>query len=237
MIQRIFFLLALLVASAANAQHPLIEVDVASDTLRGNYGQNKLHYVHFNSGLGFVASEPEGDSLALTYGMSYQAFSGFRYKLRLTNWLATGLDLNYVNTRYRIAQDSAKNVPSTHLYDRESLVRHAVNGGVYVRFNVGKRGNVIGKYLDLAGFGSYSFAHRHRTLQRFDEPNADGAKVSRAVNRNLSYVNRVNYGVKARLGMHGFAVYASYRLSDVLNGARYGELPRLMVGIEIAGLN
>ncbi len=234
--KRLLILAALLMALPVltHAQQIVLEEDIAGDSLYDTWGPNELHFLHFYNGLGFVIGPGEGDSLEVASGFSYQFSTGLRYKLRVSSWYAMGLDLQYRNTRYRLAQDSTKNFPNNALHKREAIVDNAFELEYYNRFNIGRRGNVVGNYVDIGVFGSYGFAFRHRYVNKTDQANPDGAKVTRVVNRQLNYMNPVNYGVKARLGFSMFSFYGRYRISNIVKKNRgFGELPRLMIGIEI----
>lgn len=235
--QGLIFCLVLLVPMAVFGQEVLLEENVAADTVPENYGPNERHYVHVYYQIGAVVGSAEGDSLEVMPGLSYEMAFGLRYKLRVTSWYALGLDLNVRNTRYRITQARNKNFPNTDQHKREALVDNTVALGVYQRFNFEKRGNVIGTYLDMGAYGSYGFAARHRYVNKLEQPNADGAKVSRVVNRNLDYLNAANYGVKARFGSGIVALYGAYRLSNLIQENRgFGEVPRMTIGLEIGGI-
>ena len=172
---------ALLLPACLLAQKPVLDVDVAGDTVPEKFGPNLPHYFHVYSGIGFNIGPGEGDSLEVLPGWSYRATIGMRYKRKITSWYSLGLDLAYANSRYRLAQDSSKNLPSRNLHEREVLVNNSIDGEVFQRINYTKRGNIIGNYVDMGVYGSYGFAFRHRYVDRPEQPTADGAEVVRVV--------------------------------------------------------
>ena len=232
----LLILACLLSPAVLLAQKPVLDVDVAADTIPEKFGPNLPHFFHVYSGLGFNVGEAEGDSLGVLPGWSYRAMIGMRYKRKITSWYALGLDLSYSNSRYRIEQDSSKNFPNRNLHDKEVLINNSVDGEVFQRINYQKRGNVIGNYIDMGVYGSYGFAFRHRYVNKPEQPTEDGVEVVRVVNRGLNFTNAVNYGVRGRIGFSYWAITGQYRLSNLLEENRgFGELPRLTIGIEVTG--
>jgi hypothetical protein len=105
----------------------------------------------------------------------------------------------------------------------------------FLRLNYGRRGNAIGRYVDVVGWGGWVLSSVHHTE---DSPASAGRKVQTA-ERGLSYVNRWSYGSGLRVGSGRFALVSRYRLSDVFRPAyraQYPELPRWVLGLELSWL-
>lgn len=217
----------------AHAQRVLLRGNVASDTLRSTTGPNRAFFQHLYLGYAAVVGESAGPGAKVRYGASGETFVGVRQKYRLTQHAALGLDLRYARLVYQLAQNADKVLPTTEQHKRESLALPHLQLEVFGRLNLGQRGNVVGRYLDLTGWGGWvmSTAHRYE-----DAPGPNGAGRVEVTERQLNYLRRWSYGVGARLGSGRYALVGRYRLADTFTNtaaARYPELPRWLVGLEL----
>ena len=225
----------LLSAAPAQAQRPLLSTDVAVDTARQTYGPNRRHFRHL-----YVAYLPvlgqAGRGAQLRPWASAELAVGLREKLQLLGPLAIGADVRYVFVRYGLAQKADKVLPDARLHHREALLLHRIDLEGWARLRFGRRGNTVGHYLDLGGWGGWVAATAHHTE---DEPNNARAKRISTTETGLPYLRRWSYGVGGRLGSQRIALTARYRLSDTFRPAWMGvypELPRWLVGVEIGVL-
>jgi len=224
----------LLGAPAAQAQEVLLRANVAADTLRSDTGPNRAFFSHFYLGYAPVVGEFDGPGAELRYGRSGEMFVGMRQKYRLSQTAAAGLDLRYARLVYHLAQNDRKTLPTPDQHQKEYIALPQVQAEVYGRLNMGQRGNVVGRYLDLTGWGSWIISSAHHYT---DKPGSNGAGRVEVTERQLSYINRWAYGVGARLGSGRYALVARYRLADsfkeLTDAPRYPEFPRLVVGLEL----
>lgn len=219
-------------AAPARAQRVLLRADVAEDTLYSGYGPNRAFYNHLYVGyLPVVGRDAPG--AALRFGHSAEFMLGMRNKVRLSETFSTGLDLRFVRLVYALAQTADKRLPTPALHHRESLSLSQAQLEGFVRLNVGARGNVIGRYLDLTGWGGWVLATAHHTE---DRPPTGPRRVQR-VERGLPYLQRWPYGAGVRLGTSRYALVARRRFSRTFTaGSPYPELPRWTVGVELGWL-
>jgi hypothetical protein len=162
-------------------------------------------------------------------GLSSGLDLGLRYKRRITNYLATGLELGINATSYKLKQNDPKTIPDTVINDKEKFQISSIMSSGYVRINVGRRGNFIGNYIDLGAYGGWNFQQKHKTTNE----NSDGEKVRVSTTR-LKYVENFSYGLLARIGVSRYALTAHCRLSDIFESAKaIPELPRLILGVEV----
>ena len=226
--------LALLAAQPARAQRVLLHSEVAEDTVYDNFGPNRTFFNHVYVGyLPVVGRSAAG--APLRYGSSAELMLGLRNKFRLSEPLSIGLDVRFVRLNYALAQTDQKLLPAPGVHHRESIALWQLQGEGFVRLNVGARGNVIGRYLDLTGWGGWVMGTSHSIE---DRPSV-GPKKVQLNERGLPYLRRWPYGVGARLGTGRYAAVARYRLSDTFRSAYqsvYPELPRWTVGLEIGWL-
>lgn len=236
MIRFLFALSALVLLHSVPslAQEILLEETVKNDTTPDKYGPNMRHFFHSWIGFGLLLGENKMGS-EIEMGKSTSFSFGFRYKRKLGNFYAIGADLNYTLSSYRIKQDSAKILPNITLHNKEHLNLYTFDLNLYNRLNFQKRGNQIGKYLDLGAYGNVAFIKTHITYDKGLVPDAGRTMVT---NSNLKYTNLLNYGVSARLGINKLALYANYRLSDLFKAtalnAKFPELPRITTGIQLS---
>jgi hypothetical protein len=214
------------------AQRVLLQSTAAKDTIYENYGPNRAFFNHLYFSYLPVVGAAAGAGAPLRYGSSAELAVGVRNKFRLSEPLSTGFDLRFVRRTYDLAQQAGKVLPTSALHHRESLATSEAHIEAFVRLNAGTRGNVIGRYLDLNGWGGWALSTAHRTE---DRPGS-GAKKVRTAETGLPYLRRWPYGVGARLGTGRYAAVVRYRLSDTFRTdapAEFPELPRWTVGLEI----
>lgn len=221
-------LLLVILATKAFSQDILLQQDVKKDSLRPVYGPNLKNFFHGYVGLGFPIFTNEAANF--TKPMASTSFDfGLRYKRKITPHLATGFDLGITSTAYRIKQNDSKTVPDNVINDKEKIQISTLESSLWLRINVGRRGNFIGNYLDLGGYGGWNFQKKHKTTNT----NADDEKVKITTSK-LKYVDNFSGGLLARLGVGRYALTARYRFTDLFKTAyNMPELPRLIVGVEV----
>ncbi|MBD2768305.1 hypothetical protein IC235_10410 [Hymenobacter sp. BT664] len=216
---------------AARAQQVLVQANVADDTVKARFGPNRAYFAHACLGYGLAAG-PAGAGAALRYGpASAELRVGGRLKARLTNTFALNLDLGYAYQHYGLAQNAHKTVPTPTPHRRESLGLHQLYSEFSLRLNTGRRGNVVGQYLDLlAGVGLVT-GSSHTTE---DEPNP-GIKSVETTEYGLPYLRRWTGSAGARLGFDRYALVGRYRLTSAFGPdyASWPELPRWVLGVEL----
>ena len=229
----VVFVCAMLLSTnfAARAQQVLVQANVADDTVKTTFGPNRRYFGHVYLGYGLVAGRA-GNGAEVQHGSaSAELRGGGRFKIRFSQALAVNLDLGYGYLRYELEQNAQKLVPSPALHRREGLGLHQIYSEISLRLNAGRRGNSVGRYVDLLAGGSWVAATRHFTE---DEP-APGIGSVETTEYGLPYLQRWTANVGARLGVDRYAVAARYRLSPAF-GSKYAawpELPRWVIGVEI----
>lgn len=224
----------LFLVNMAFSQGVVLEQDVNKDSIPPTFGPNLKNYGHTYIGLGWVLGQSDSAGATINMGSSTDFVVGYRYKRKLSNFYAIGFDLNYGVTSFNLKQDSSKILPNGVLHDKEKLNTNQLGLILYNRFNFGKRGNYLGKFIDLGGYGNFTFNVKHIYKDSYVIANSDNASVRKVVNTGLVYTNPVNYGVQARIGFNRYVFYGSYRLSDLFkSNFIYPELPRIIIGFQI----
>jgi hypothetical protein len=130
-----------------------------------------------------------------------------------------------------LVQDSRKVVPDTIQHNSQTLNFNKIGLGGYIRFNFDKRGNHLGKYLDLGAMADATFSATNYTKDF-----KDGYTI-KTYSRGMKPYETINYNLIARLGFNKLVVSASYRMLNVYKKDHYKngtELPPLSVGLELA---
>lgn len=226
--KKLVTIVLLAISLGASAQDILLQENVKADSIKPTRGPNLKNYVHGYIGLGFPVFTNE--AVAYTKpGLSSDFNFGLRYKRKLSNHFAVGLDFGVNSTSYKIKQDQWKTVPDTVINDKEKIQVNSLVGSAYMRINVGRRGNYIGNYLDLGAFGGWNMQKKQKTVNK----NENGEKV-KVITSGLKYIDNFSYGLQARIGVSRYALTAKYRLSDIFESSyTMPELPRLVIGVEV----
>jgi hypothetical protein len=226
--KKILTIALLLLSLNVFSQEILLEQNVKADTIRPTRGPNLKNFTYGYVGLGFpiYTNEPVNYTKPV---LSTAIDIGVRYKRRLTNFLAVGVNLGFVATAYKLKQNGGKTMLDTIINKKEKFQINTLEGSVYARLNVGRRGNYIGNYLDLGVYGGWNLQKKHKTTNINDA----GEKVKVSTTK-LKYVENFTYGLLARIGTGRYALTAGYRLSDIFKPSyAMPELPRLLVGVEV----
>ncbi|MBK7030814.1 MAG: outer membrane beta-barrel protein [Bacteroidales bacterium] len=207
--KQLILLCLVILACSLTAQEIVFSKDVKSDTLRPTKGPNLKKFSHQYLGFSFPVFTNE----KLNYTKPFSSIAidyGIRYKRRLNNTFAMGMDLSVNWAGYQIKQKEGKSVPDSAINKKEKFQVNSLTPALYFRINVGRRGNVIGNYLDLGAYGSFNWKTAYITTNKND--NDEIVKVSTS---RLSYMENYSYGVLARIGINRLAISARYRLSNL----------------------
>ncbi len=221
------------------AQLKLMEENVDKiDFSKPNKGQNMKNYSHWFIGYAGYVGKSEGVGADINYGTSDVFSVGVRYKRKLAEFFALGAESWYSAEDFKIAQKKDKVIPTSDLHKKEDLRFNNISGATYMRFNFGKRGNILGKYMDLGAYGTWSFDIRHTYTDKVVQVNKiNGYRTVKTVHKRLVYTNPLNYGAIVRFGINRYVIYGTYRLSDLFDAdfktMANVELPRITVGVQI----
>lgn len=207
------------------SQEPQIDKDVKDYAYVSKDGPNRKDFGHFYFGLGCMTGNPT-DSGKIIPVASFNFISGYRYKRKISNCYALGYDISYNLKNYGILQDTLKVFPNKITHDKEKLVNNNFEFEVFNRINIGKRGDILGFYIDFGPYFDYIFSARFKTYEY--------AENEKTVFKDLDYTNWFEYGIKARIGIDRYILFASWRLSDMfVKKYNYPELSRLIIGLQI----
>lgn len=223
----------LLMAGKADAQNVLLSEGVEYDSLRPVRGQNLKHFKQFYAGSLFVIPQLDPASEKV-YGISMTTQLGFRYKRKINNHLAWGYELEVKRLIYSMSQDTPKVMNNSVKFEAEEFRLGNIEGGLYLRINFGIRGNIIGRYIDLCGFGGLNFARNYYVKQKVN------AQWVRKWYLQQGFIEPFQYGAGIRIGVNRYSILCNYRVSDLLklNDTKDVffpnlEAPRITVGFQV----
>ncbi|MGL4595921.1 MAG: hypothetical protein ACRCYO_00240 [Bacteroidia bacterium] len=235
------FLLVVFLAFASDlaAQKELLNIQVDTTTKIPNWGPNRRHYFQQYIGLGIMPGPMEKG--AKTNWWSTSLLYGYRYKLKLWSWNALVVEGAYRHDRYSINQKQTKLLPVDPLrHQRERISLHNITGAFYDRINLGKRGNVLGRWIDLGVYADYAFRVSHVYLDQYYDSNSfQGGQVRRKTRvTRLPFANKLNYGASVRYGSYFYAIWVNYRMTDIIKypegATATPDLPKIVVGMEFS---
>lgn len=222
-------LVGCLFVSPVSAQQVLLNHNVLADTVVPHFGQNMRNFVHLFGGLGMMAGATSKAGADMVYVISPDVEVGIRYKLKVARHYALGCDLSYNLYSYKIKQNDQKILPDTFHHKAERFLFSNITLGVFNRFNLGRTGDYIGKYIDLGGYADWVHYADHYTRDKLNNGNTVRTHTS-----NLDYINNFQYGLYGHFGITRYVFTVKYRLSDLFRSSEnYPELPRWTFGIQI----
>jgi len=221
-------------------QVKLLEEDVRQyDLEEPKFGPNLRNYAHLYVGFEGIVDESKGSGVSVNHLTSHSFIVGYRYKLKIFNFLSIGTDLNYYLLSYSLLQNDLKIVPNNIQHDIEKFKIQNLGTELYLRINYGRRGNMVGKFIDVGGFYNWAYSAKHVYEDKQEDVNNPYRnKKIRVVNKDLNYFEPFNYGVRARMGFNKMVFSVSYRLSDLFKSdfkiqVADIELPRLSIGLQL----
>lgn len=224
------FLILLIFSSLSglHAQTVVLEIEEPTDTTTSVFGPNRQHFVHSFFSLGFpVGEQNEGGRIELINSTIAQF--GMRYKLRFNDYISTGLELSYKSSNYRLKQEESKRVPDSIQHDKENLVLAILEGGAFLRFNFGKRGDFMGRFIDLGA--SYDVRLGTQHITKDDLPTGELQEV---ILRKLRYLNNGYSNAFVRLGFNRLIFNFEYRLTNIFKPEfSYPEFPPYTIGLQL----
>jgi hypothetical protein len=215
----------------------LLEEAVDYD-FHSEYGPNGKNFFQGYSGFAFMVG-PSDTGVAINYGLSSEQFLGWRYKRRLSGMFSLVGDMGFRAAQFNISQPKGNYFLDTTFWHRsgvehrkEKIGYYSLDLGAFVRINFDpRRGDNIGRYLDLGATGSYLFSNRYVTIDEQRE-----ARVKTRFTR-FPYMNPLQYELTGKLGFNIIAIVAKCRMTDIFKPQyNFPEFPRYLIGLEISSL-
>lgn len=220
----------LLALQPALGQKVIVFEDLQTDTIAPERGMNRKHYSHAFVGVHMFLGGTEDPTAKISTASSWMFEYGHRYKRKFTHYLSGGAEWNFRRLKYAPDAWEVASLMSDYEVSNEKLVLVQTGIGVYQRINwQTRRGNFIGRFVDLGVYGNWNFASRH--VYGFKQSTGERVKVKKS---GLDYVQPFDYGALARIGFDNFVLKSSYRFSDHFKEeSGLYEFPRFTFGFEL----
>lgn len=223
-------LLTLIIASflpSAAAQTVLLDREDIDSTV-SLFGPNRKHFVHLHFGYGLIFGKNNEGAKTRVPG-SYDFKIGLRYKYKISETLALGLEANYGNHTFDFRQEEGKVFADTTLNDEEELIVHYLEPTVYFRINIGERGNSMGRFVDLGAGLPINIGAAHFTSNELPTGEIRTVTTSR-----LNYVESYFLQAFVRIGFNNLSFYYQYRFTEIFNETvNYPALPAMTLGLQL----
>ncbi len=232
--KHIIILFFLFTSGVLDAQEFLIHQYPKLDTLPKKIGANRENYYAGLGGFGFFGGPTDSSASDVSILRSAYWTIGGRYKHKRNNVFSSGIDWYITYRQYRILQTNQKTFGGQVKHQRERYSQLTLDVSYFWRFNLNKRGNHLGKYIDLFTTGIFSPMNRYVVHDKIDP--LYGTKEGKYVFSKLQYARWFYYNVGMRYGISFFQFVATYRLGNMFkrtNQYPYAELPRFSLGILI----
>lgn len=220
--------LAMFTLSAA-AQEVVIKEDVQKDTIVPKKGPNRKHFKHLFVGYGFIVGPQHNTGESFTPRSNTFVF-GWRYKRKFNETFSSGIELAYMKRNYLLTYLPGFPLvlpPSATGVDWEKLSFADLDANLYLRINYGRRGNKVGKFIDVGGGAGWIFYNSLTT--KFSMVGGD--KMVQRI-RGYGDLDPLILNGIARVGFNRYVLFAQYRLSQIGN-AFLDDLPKLSVGFQV----
>ena len=221
----ICLLLFIFIVVDLSAQNILFEKETEDLYKIPEYGANRKHFLHLYTGFGMYSI---GSTMLKEYH-THEYNLGIRYKRKFSSLFSAGTALYWKNVNFRYKEDPEIIDQGTFL-DKEKLKVNAAGTEIFVRLNFDtSRGNYVGNYIDLGGYGEWLFSNAYKTFK-------DGGfglfKRKKTVYKQLDQMNNFGYGIQLRMARNRFVVFVRYRISDYFKNDLV-EHPKSVIGLEI----
>lgn len=200
------------------------------------YGPNLRHFVQSYTGFGFIIPYSEEAGAGIVGGRSVEFITGTRYKLKILPFYSIGVDLSYRYMRYGISDegivyDDANPLTTASTVDKFLIGISSLGFEAFNRINVGRRGNILGNYIDIGLRWQWNYAGREKIK---DTPDNVEGKI-KTVRKGTGYIREFSKTAAFRVGYNKFILFGDYNLSGLFEPDwDLPELPPLSLGLQIA---
>jgi len=217
------------------------------DNIGGKEKKGKKDICSFGmlSHVGFILPPKDNTYYRMNYGNSLQGMYGLQFKMRLANCYRMGFDLLVSGNRFSIEQDEEKWFVDKKQNKKEYFRDGELSLAFTHQFKLNK-GIKKSWAIDVSVYGAYVYSASHKTINKDYNPDNvySGKTRTVVVERNLPYVERWIWGLRAGLTYRGFGIYAQYRMNNLVNFDKTGhsaglsdafDMPKFSLGITLSG--
>jgi hypothetical protein len=211
------------------AQTKVLEMEVPTDSMAGGQsGENRRHFVHmfFDGGLIADIKNPSGN---YDFLRSFNSGLGVLYKLKFTEWLSTGLEVELEHYTYRLKDDRPGVFPDTVLHDKEKVQQMLISGSYFIRLNMDDRGNTMGKFFDMGMGGGLQIGSRYLA-----EDELPGGQIREVKIRKYEATLPNTWYLFGRLGVNNMVLFGKYRMQGLFKPEMaFPAAPDLTIGLRL----
>lgn len=198
----------------------------ASDVYkRSAFGANSKYYIHPYLAWGFFTPPFDNADYKIKFGKSESLKFGVRFIGNLGKCYRLGAAIEIGSDWYEVRDFMNGEIQGKIKSEHEKV--SYLNMEIYQRFKFMSSQLVgIGLYFDTGIYGEWLYSAQH-TIKVKDRNVTNITKT-----KNLADFSRLQWGVRARFGYEIIALYAQYRISDLLTEKK--DLPKLEFGLELS---
>ncbi len=198
------------------------------EEIDGYFGPNRKKFNFSSIGIGTPLPLIINSEKSIPNELGIHLIFNKNYKLKINNLFALHSNFGYSSSRFFLDEKYKLEMPTESLNAENIsyLIRTLqASGGIQINFKR-KRGNQFGKYINLGIYTNWIFHHK----LKYEYPKSN-LKISES---QLNYLEKINYGLSAKLGIKKNALFINYRLSNIFKSdvTDLLELPRLVAGFE-----
>jgi len=226
----IFFVIILTVFPVFG-QEVILDEEPETYNLQQSWGPNRTNYFQFIVFRGQYLQI--GSSMLETETIQNKSLGGqLQYKRKINNLFSGVVEAVYNFDQFGFDCDKPSQLNGASNYDKEHLKMHSTGINGLFRINIDKRrGNYLGKFLELGLFADYLITSEHIGYYKAKE-GVDKFKKVTYTESGLNYINPLQYGILIRLGLNKYGIFYrnryTYWISDfTINGF----LPKHQLGI------
>lgn len=197
-----------------SAQTDLLHEWVSIDSLEKERGPNRELYTHGYYSVGFYAGKNalSGNNVLDSKASSNRMTIGTRSKYRFSDYFAVGADQEYGYTTLKYNAGLATAKVDSGGYDKNKINTADFGVGLFARFQFFKRGDRIGGYIDVGGFGRWYYFTRFVGVNKFEPGGA--SKAQKNIYRWTSFTEPIQYGYFVRVGYENIMFQFNHRVVD-----------------------
>lgn len=161
------------------------------------------------------------------YSSSSYTF-GVRSIFKISQYIATGIDLNFDRTRFSIDQNSENDLIDTIETTKHNIYFFSLASGLFLRFNFDRRrGNYIGHFIDLGYRGGVNFL-----AQRMIAGKLNNGMKYRLWYRQFEDINPYQRAFYLRFGLNNISIILQYQQTRWLDWNKEKNFPNFSAGLE-----
>jgi hypothetical protein len=201
----ILIVLSFMLSETLLAQRVVLDEDLRDSTTT-HFGPNQRHFVAAYIHLGGAIAYDDGVVRYDLKRFNSDVAIGAHYRLKLTSFLGIGAMAGLNVSQFFLDTDSVY----TNKVNRYRQTYNGLEGGAFLRINIGKRGDYRGFYLDGGVKGQVNYYVEDKLFM-----DSDVANSSTLILRNPNAARLLVPSAFVHINYNHIGVYANYRLDEL----------------------